>query len=290
MMEALHAAVILLVVSVGAPPQADITGAWEVAVQGGRGTMKFVLDVTRDRDTLAATMTAGNGEERGAAVVVDGRKVSVRFQLDNPGDPVRVVMTGTVDGDRMKGTADFGGRATAEWTAVRRKPRPHEQFWQHLRTLCDGAFAGKLVEAPPGDATFADKPLVMHVRECGAHEIRIPLHVGDDRSRTWVIRRTAFGLILKHDHRHADGTPDKVTQYGGDSRARPPAPTKLQFPADMETIALIPEAKTNVWTLEIEPGKSFAYALRREGTDRRFRIEFDTTRRVPTPPAPWGAR
>jgi hypothetical protein len=270
-------------------PHADVTGAWDVAIPGGRGTIRFDLDVARDRDALVATMTARTGEEREATIAVEGRAVTIRFQLDEPGAPVGVVMTGTVSGDTMKGTADFGGRGTAGWTASRRKPRPHEQFWRQLQTLCDGAYEGKVLEAPPADTTFAGKRLVMHVRECGAREIRIPFHVGEDRSRTWVITRTSMGLVLKHDHRHEDGTPDKVTQYGGPSWARPPSARRLEFPADKETIALIPEARTNIWTLEIDPGKAFVYALRREGTDRRFRIEFDTSRRVAAPPPPWGA-
>ena len=44
--------------------------------------------------------------------------------------------------------------------------------------------------------------------------------------------------------------------------------------------ALIPAAATNVWTVEVVPDRTFVYALRREGTDRRFRIEFDLTRPV----------
>lgn len=49
-----------------------------------------------------------------------------------------------------------------------------------------------------------------------------------------------------------------------------------------------PEASTNVWTVEVVPGNLFAYALRREDTDRRFRVEFDLSQPVPAPPAPWG--
>jgi hypothetical protein len=33
----------------------------------------------------------------------------------------------------------------------------------------------------------------------------------------------------------------------------------------------------------------FVYALRREGTDRRFRVEFDLGREVAIPPPPWGS-
>jgi hypothetical protein len=44
-----------------------------------------------------------------------------------------------------------------------------------------------------------------------------------------------------------------------------------------------------VWTVEIT-ATHFVYQLRREGTDRRFRVEFDLTRPIATPPAPWGQR
>jgi hypothetical protein len=92
---------------------------------------------------------------------------------------------------------------------------------------------------------------------------------------------------LKHDHRHEDGSEDEVTQYGGDT-AGPGSAQVQEFPADTATALLIPAAATNVWTVEVHPDRIFAYALRREGTDRRFRIEFDLTRPVPPPPTPWG--
>jgi hypothetical protein len=162
------------------------------------------------------------------------------------------------------------------------------EFWNRVQALCGKAYAGEVIEAPANDTTFAGKRLVMHVRTCGADAIRIPFHVGEDRSRTWVITRPAGTLRLKHDHRHADGSEDKVTQYGGDARAGSTA-ARVEFGADAHTVSLLPEAKTNVWTIELVPGRTFVYALRREGTDRRFRIEFDLTREVPAPPAPWGS-
>jgi hypothetical protein len=166
---------------------------------------------------------------------------------------------------------------------------PQDTFWRDVDALCGQAFAGRVIEAPLGDSTFADRELVMHVRTCQAGEIRIPFHVGGDRSRTWVLTRTETGGIrLKHDHRHEDGTEDALTQYGGDTEG-PGEPSKQEFRADSLTAALIPAAVTNVWTMEIIPGRMFAYALRREGTDRRFRIEFDLTRAIPLPPAPWGS-
>ena len=129
----------------------------------------------------------------------------------------------------------------------------------------------------------------MHVRECSSSTMRIPFHVGDDRSRTWVLTRTGDGLRLKHDHRHADGTEDAITQYGGDTRGAGSG-ERQEFHADEHTAQLIPAARTNVWAMELAPGAHFAYSLRREGTDRHVRIEFDLRREIPAPPPPWGRR
>ena len=148
--------------------------------------------------------------------------------------------------------------------------------------------------SPPveADRAFAGQRLVMHVRDCTDSEIRIPFQVGEDRSRTWVISRTASGLRLKHDHRHEDGSEDVLTQYGGDTVA-PGTAQRQEFPADTFSRELfvrrnIAVSATNVWAMEVEPGRMFAYELRRP--NRFFRVEFDLARPVAAPPPPWGAR
>lgn len=168
------------------------------------------------------------------------------------------------------------------------EPDPQLLFWEGLNELCGQAFEGRVVENVPPDSSFEGRALVMHVRSCDPGEIHIPFHVGDDRSRTWVVTTTAVGLRLKHDHRHEDGTEDAITQYGGDTRGRGTSAAQ-DFHADPFTAELVPTAAANVWTLEVHPGEVFAYALRREGTERRFRVEFDLTRPVDPPPAPWGS-
>src|SRR5690606_38311406 len=65
-----------------------------------------------------------------------------------------------------------------------------DAFFANLQALCGQAFAGSVevdVPAAPGNDAFAGKPLVMHERECDGDTVRIPFHVGDDRSRTWVV-------------------------------------------------------------------------------------------------------
>ena len=181
--------------------------------------------------------------------------------------------------------------ATASCTTM--QVEPSHDFFSELSMLCGKAFEGRIVSPPAAsDADFAGKRLVMHVRECAADTIRVPFQVGDDRSRTWVVTRTTTGYRLKHDHRHQDGSEDKVTQYGGDS-ATPIAAARQEFPADAFTKALLVRGGNvagvnNVWAVEVERGRLFAYELRRPG--RFFRVDFDLARPVSPPPPPWGAR
>ncbi len=166
---------------------------------------------------------------------------------------------------------------------------PQEAFFASLSALCGQAFDGQLVSTDEVDADFGAQSMVMHVRDCSDSEIRIPFHVGEDRSRTWVISRQADGLRLKHDHRHEDGSEDAVTQYGGDTDADGSA-RRQSFPVDAFSVAMferegLTASVVNVWSVEVDEGL-FAYELTRP--NRLFRVEFDTRTPVPLPPAPWG--
>jgi hypothetical protein len=160
-------------------------------------------------------------------------------------------------------------------------------FWDSLQKLCGRAFAGTVAAAPVDDATFKDKALVMHVRACEKDRVRIPFLVGADKSRTWILTRKKDRILLKHDHRHEDGTPDKVTMYGGWT-TNGGAPDRQMFPADRQTVDILPAAAANVWWIEIVDGQYFTYNLRRLGTERYFSIKFDLSKEIAKPDAPWG--
>lgn len=181
---------------------------------------------------------------------------------------------------------------------------PQDQFFERLSLLCGKAYAGILVSEQEADAAMAGKPMIMHAASCDQNEIQIPFHIAEDqgkwnRSRTWLISRTDQGLRLKHRHRHEDGSLDSVTNYGGDTDSEGTA-ERQEFPVDAESIASfrangLDQSVTNIWAVEITPpGQSdahFAYELRRpESADgRHFRVEFDLSKPVPVPPAPWGS-
>ena len=169
---------------------------------------------------------------------------------------------------------------------------PADAFLAAFGVHCGQAFEGRIVAnepATPNDP-FEGKTLVMHVRDCGPTEVRVPFHVGEDRSRTWVIKRTAAGLDLRHDHRHADGKPDAVTMYGGETR-EPGTSVRQEFPVDEFSKTLfvaqgLNVSVTNTWAVELHPGQRYIYELSRPG--RLFRVEFDLSKPVPLPPPVWG--
>jgi hypothetical protein len=165
---------------------------------------------------------------------------------------------------------------------------PVDDYWDNLAALCGKSFAGKLIEHPKGENGFVGQELVMHVRDCSDERIRIPFMVGENRSRTWMLTRKQDRIELKHDHRHEDGTPEDVTMYGGTSTNQG-RPQEQYFPADEETREVIEAAFSNVWVMRVHPEeKKFTYGLWRLGTPRVFQIDFDLSREIDAPEAPWG--
>lgn len=181
-------------------------------------------------------------------------------------------------------------------TAAIARPAPlvsipsHDSFFNSIAAHCGKAFEGKVtVDNATGPSSFADKKLVMHVRKCNEHELQVPFHVGDDASRTWIITKTGSGLSLKHDHRHKDGSDDVSTMYGGHTLDAGFA-NMQSFPADQYSKELfvsqgIPQSVGNTWQMYIYP-EQFTYRLIRQG--REFRVDFDLTKPITPPAAPWG--
>ena len=160
-----------------------------------------------------------------------------------------------------------------------------KEFWNKLKALNGKAFEGQLTSAPAND-DFAGKKMVMHVLFADEETILIPFNVGDNRSRTWILKYKNGRIELKHDHRHEDGSHDEVTMYGGTS-TNSGTPNMQVFPADQETVSVIPAAFSNAWWITVD-STSYTYNLRRLGSDRLFTVSFDLTKEVEIPLPSWG--
>ena len=141
-------------------------------------------------------------------------------------------------------------------------------YFDQLTSLCGSRFVGEMTFPTDGQDSFKGKELIASFEKCSEQQIRIPFSVGEDTSRTWIFTKTEAGVRLKHDHRHADGSADEVTNYGGDASDDGSVLTQA-FPADKFTQKLIPAASTNVWTVSLsEDQQQLIYHLKRHDKPR----------------------
>jgi hypothetical protein len=150
-------------------------------------------------------------------------------------------------------------------------------FFDKLKSLEGKTFYGKAIYMP--DTTKANdfwgKELKFTVNKGKNSVLRLPFQVGENKSRTWVLTKSKNGIQLKHDHRHDDGSPDSITNYGGVSDVKISTALAQYFPADAFTAKLIPTASTNRWIMEFSPDKKkFYYILQRDNV-MRFKAEFN---------------
>jgi hypothetical protein len=156
-------------------------------------------------------------------------------------------------------------------------------FVEQFAPYCGAAYPGRSAMVDLGeDHPLEGATLRMTLASCTNLEVRIPFHVDDDRSRTWILTRTGDGLRLAHDHRYEDGTEHEANFYGGFADERGSA-TKQFFPADARTIADRPAREINVWSKEFDlVNERYYYRLYLRG-ELRYEAEFDLSRPLPIP-------
>jgi len=175
---------------------------------------------------------------------------------------------------RCRCTLLAGALALLVGCASKPEIMPQDRFWEGLTELCGRAYPGRVVEDSTDSAAFGDRPLTLRVSCDGETAVTMPLEVGGQRWATLVVSRGEGGLTL--EHRHAAGADGRSppSGYGGSTRGTGTDDAQ-DFYASAYTIALREDAEETVWTLEFIPGGVFQYALRREGSGRRFRAVFD---------------
>jgi hypothetical protein len=157
------------------------------------------------------------------------------------------------------------------------KGQGEKEFFDAIRSLEGKTFYGKAIYMP--DTTKANdfwgKKLSFRVIRTSRSEMKLPFNVGENQTRVWVLTKTKGGIRLKHDHRHTDGSPDSITNYGGDSDQKISNRLIQYFPADEFTSNLIPAAKTNRWIMQFSDDKKRFYYILERNKELRFKAEFD---------------
>jgi hypothetical protein len=97
---------------------ADIVGSWQVNITTGQAQGRSVpLVLRREGANVVGVITTPQGDQHVDATVA-GKAVTMWFSVRTQNGLTNVTMKGTVDGNAMSGTIDFGS-GQGEWTAKR---------------------------------------------------------------------------------------------------------------------------------------------------------------------------
>ena len=107
-------ALVVLVAAVAGPvsllADIDIAGEWEVTFTGPQGPADYTMYVSQEGTRLTGRMTSPSGEFplRGAIEGEKADRFRITWALPDNGKMLEIVFVGTVDGDRLTGTARLG--------------------------------------------------------------------------------------------------------------------------------------------------------------------------------------
>ena len=190
--------------------------------------------------------------------------------------------------DPAPDSADAAGDAVAPATAGESTSSAEQDaFWAALQAHCGNAYRGRVSDATPYYSSSLAGDAVMHVMDCSEDRIHISFHLGENRSRNWLLTRKGGTIRLKHDHRHEDGTEDRVSQYGGDAPV-PGLATRQIFPADAHTASILPDRADNFWFFDFVDDTTLQYGVHWPKHGHSVRFEFDLSTPIEPPPRPWG--
>jgi hypothetical protein len=103
---------------------ADVVGTWQVTVTTAQGQPHAApLVLRREGKDLVGTFSAPQGDQNVDATVA-GKAVTIWFSVKTQNGLTNVTMKGTVDGDKMSGTMEYGDRGQGQWTATRGAAAP----------------------------------------------------------------------------------------------------------------------------------------------------------------------
>lgn len=97
---------------------ADLSGTWQISAVTNQGTQSATLVLTKEGDKYAGAVTS-EGATIPAQVAVKDKSITITITTESSSGPRSIVLTGTIDGDAMSGTADNGRGGTAPWTGKR---------------------------------------------------------------------------------------------------------------------------------------------------------------------------
>ena len=102
------------------PAPADALGTWNATINSQQGVVPATLKLQKSGDKLSGTIANQEGEIPVEAEV-KAKTLTVWFSYPTGGNTIPIELSGTIDGDSVKGTMMAGGSPAGDWSATRAK-------------------------------------------------------------------------------------------------------------------------------------------------------------------------
>ena len=96
----------------------NATGTWDTVLTSPEGTHNVQLILKQEGEKVTGVAKGQRGEIpiEGTA---NGKDIKVKWTIKYEGNDMLITLTGTIDGPSIKGSADYGGLATGDFTSKR---------------------------------------------------------------------------------------------------------------------------------------------------------------------------
>jgi hypothetical protein len=96
----------------------NVTGDWDVTINTPNGPVEVKATFKQEGEKLAGAMKSPRGETP-IEGTVKGKEIKFKYTIKFQDQDMVITMGGNIDGDLVKGDADFGGLAQGDWTGKR---------------------------------------------------------------------------------------------------------------------------------------------------------------------------
>ena len=117
------AVVLFVVFSYPAAAQSPgVAGDWDIVMISPVGEHPLKASFKLDGEKLTGLVKGGEIAETSIEGSVTEKRIKISFKVPYQGADLPISLTGDIDGDSMKGTADYGGMAQGDWSGKRSVP------------------------------------------------------------------------------------------------------------------------------------------------------------------------
>jgi hypothetical protein len=97
---------------------AGISGDWVLTINSPQGSRDVNASFKQDGERLLGAFKSSRGELPFQGTI-KGKEISFSYPYKTPDIDITITMTGELEGDSIKGKADFGGLAEGDWSGKR---------------------------------------------------------------------------------------------------------------------------------------------------------------------------